>query len=103
LILEAQAKLMSDKIDARVVGMPCWELFRKQPESYRNEVLPPDIKKRLAVEAGSPLGWNEWVGDEGSVIGVTKFGASAPDKELFKHYGFTAENIITKAKETLNK
>lgn len=101
LILETQAKLLSDKIDSRVVSMPCWELFRQQPESYRIDVLPPEIKKRLAVEAGSPFGWYEWVGDEGSVIGVTKFGASAPDKELFKHYGFTIENIVAKVKGIL--
>jgi transketolase len=99
LIVEAQDKLLKEGIDARVISMPCWEVFRKQSQSYRNEVLPPTCKKRLAVEAGSPEGWEEWVGEEGAVIGISKFGTSAPGKELFKHYGFTADNIVSKVKE----
>ena len=103
LILEAQKLLRADGIEARTVSMPCWELFRAQPESYRDEVLPPAITNRLAVEAAAPQGWDEWVGDKGAVIGMTEFGASAPYKDLFKHYGFTAENIISKVKEILHK
>ncbi|MBI4619632.1 MAG: transketolase [Desulfobacterales bacterium] len=98
LIVDAQEKLASDKIDARVVSMPSWELFMEQPQSYRDEVLPPEVKARLAVEAGSPQGWHYWVGDDGDVIGITKFGASAPYKENFKHYGFTVENVVARAK-----
>jgi transketolase len=103
LILAAQEKLADDDIQARVVSMPSWELFREQPQSYRDEVLPPSVKARLAVEAGSPLGWREWVGDGGDVIGITKFGASAPYKELFKHYGVTVEHVIERAKKLVAK
>ena len=103
LIVDAQEKLASDKIDARVVSMPSWELFLEQPQSYRNEVLPPEVKARLAVEAGSPQGWRYWVGDGGDVIGITKFGTSAPYKENFKHYGFTVENVVARAKMLIGK
>ena len=103
LIADAQEKLASDKIDVRVVSMPSWELFLEQPQSYRDEVLPPEVKARLAVEAGSPQGWSDWVGDGGDVIGITKFGASAPYKENFKHYGFTVENVVARAKMLIGK
>jgi transketolase len=103
LALEAQKKLLEENIKARVVSMPCWELFKQQTQRYRDNVLPPDVKKRLAIEAGSPFGWSEWVGDEGDVIGITTFGASAPDKELFKQYGFTVDNIISLTKQILGK
>src|SRR5262245_15883927 len=92
LVLAAQEQLASEGVDARVVSMPSWELFRAQPQSYRDEILPSKIGARLAVEAGSPMGWGEWVGDAGDMIGITRFGASAPEKEIFKHYGFTVEN-----------
>ncbi len=103
LIIEAQTKLISEGIDARVVSMPSWELFKAQAQKYRDEVLPPSVKARLAVEAGSPFGWCEWVGDNGDVIGISKFGASAPLNELFKHYGFTVENIVSKAKSLIGR
>lgn len=103
LVWEAQQRLHQEGISARVVSMPCWELFRQQPLSYRNAVLPPDCRKRLAVEAGSPEGWQEWVGDEGMVIGISRFGASAPAKELFTHYGFTVDHVVKAAKELLKK
>jgi transketolase len=99
LILGAQEELQKQGIQARVVSMPSWELFLKQPQSYRNEVLPPEIKARLAVETGSPMGWHEWVGDEGDILGITKFGASAPYKEIFNNYGFTVENIVGRVKK----
>ncbi|RJP59220.1 MAG: transketolase [Deltaproteobacteria bacterium] len=103
LIVDAQEKLASDKIDARVVSMPSWDLFLEQPQSYRDEVLPSEVKVRLAVEAGAPQGWHYWVGDSGDVIGITKFGASAPYKENFKHYGFTVENVVGRAKMLIGK
>jgi len=78
LVLEAQAKLMEEGISARVVSMPSWELFEKQGEDYKNEVFPPEIRKRLAVEAGSPLGWHKYITDEGDVVAMTTFGESAP-------------------------
>jgi transketolase len=101
VVLAAQEELAAEGIHTRVVSMPSWELFREQPQSYRDEVLPPGVKPRLAVEAGSPQGWREWVGDCGDVIGITRFGASATDKENFKHFGFTADNVIAKVKALL--
>ncbi len=103
LILEAQEKLQQKNINARVVSMPSWELFKEQSDEYKDEVLPADVKARLAIEAASPFGWHEWVGDSGNVIGITTFGASAPYKEIYKHYGITVENIIKKSEELLSK
>ncbi|GLI32995.1 transketolase [Desulforhabdus amnigena] len=101
LLLQVQEKLAEDGVDARVVSMPSWELFIEQPQSYRDLVFPPHVKVRLAVEAGSPLGWRQWVGDAGDVVGITRFGASAPGKENFKRYGFTVENVVERAKRLL--
>ena len=83
--------------------MPCWELFLQQGQGYRDTVLPPPVKARLGVEAGVPLGWRQWVGDEGEIMGITKFGASAPAKENFKQYGFTVDNVVDRAKKLLGK
>jgi transketolase len=102
LLLQAQEQLLNAQINARLVSMASWELFREQPQSYRDAVLPPEVRARLAVEAGSPLGWRDWVGDYGDIIGITRFGASAPAKELFKQYGFTVENIVERAKKIVN-
>jgi transketolase len=99
LVLEAQKSLLADGIDARVVSMPSWELFREQPVAYRDEVLPPAVTARLAVEAGSSFGWREWVGDRGGIIALDHFGASAPAGELFKQFGFTVENVVTTARK----
>ncbi len=101
LVLDAQDKLLEEGIDVRVVSMPCRELFIDQTSEYKNEVLPKDVKARLAVEAGSTYGWCEWVGDNGDVIGIDKFGASAPGTENFKHYGFTIDNIVNRTKALL--
>ena len=103
LICVAQEILASEGIDARVVSMPCWEFFSEQSQEYRDEVLPPETKARLAVEAGVPMGWRQWVGDEGEIIGINKFGASAPAKENFKQYGFTVENVVGRAKKLVGK
>jgi transketolase len=103
LILDAKEKLASDRIDARVVSMPSWELFLEQPQSYRDKVLPPDVKARLAVEAGSPQGWHYWVGNSGDIIGITRFGTSAPYKESLKNYGFNVENVVERAKILIGK
>lgn len=103
LILEAQKELLKEGINARCVSMPSWELFEAQSENYRNEILLPNVTARLAVEAGSPLGWSKWVGEKGDTIGITKYGSSAPYKENFKHYGFTVENIISKTKKLIEK
>ena len=103
LLLDSKEKLEKESIDTRVVSMASWELFKEQAQEYRDKVLPPEIKKRLAVETGASFGWCEWVGNEGDVIGVDKFGASAPYKDIFEHYGFTVDNIINKVKKQLNK
>ena len=83
--------------------MASWELFKEQEKEYRDSVLPPEITKRLAAETGASFGWCEWVGNEGTVIGVDKFGASAPYKDIFEHYGFTVENVIKRSKDLLDK
>lgn len=101
LLLQAQDELRKDKIDARVVSMPSWEIFEQQSKSYKDEVFPPSIHRRLAVETGSSLGWHRWVGDRGALITIDHFGASAPYKEIFKQFGFTTENIVKKARELL--
>ncbi len=103
LALEAQEKLRDMNIDTRVVSMPCWELFKEQDEAYRNEVLPPQIKARTAVEAGASLGWKEWIGDSGTMVSVERFGSSASYQENFKHYGFTVDNVIDHVKKAIKR
>lgn len=94
LIVEARQKLLEKKIRARLVSMPSWELFEAQPREYRDSVLPPAIGARLAVEAGVPLGWHRYVGERGDVLGVERFGASAPGNVMLREYGFTADNVF---------
>lgn len=101
LALDAQQKLWEENIDARVVSMPSWELFSEQSENYRHQVLPPAVKARVAIEAGSPEGWGQWTGERGVMIGLSHFGSSAPAKELFKHYGFTVDNVLEKSRKLL--
>jgi len=101
LIMAAQAKLAEQGIQARVVSMPSWELFEKQDAAYKEKVFPKAIKKRLAVEMGSPLGWHKYVTDEGDVLAMHTFGESAPAEELYKEFGFTVENVVNKAKALL--
>jgi transketolase len=101
LALEAQEKLASAGVKARVVSMPCWELFEEQSAEYKESVLPCAVRARVAVEAGTPIGWERYVGLEGRVVGQTQFGASGPAKEVFKHFGFTTENVVEHAKETI--
>jgi transketolase len=97
LIVEARSRLAARGIDARVVSMPSWELFSAQSAAYRDEVLPPAAKARLAVEAAARFGWCEWVGEAGAVIGIDRFGASAPAKENFQRFGFTVDNVVAQA------
>ena len=85
LALEAYEKLSSEGVRVRVVSMPSCELFEEQPEAYRREVLPPEVKKRIAIEAGATLGWYKYVGEEGKVIGIDRFGASAPGKVVLEN------------------
>jgi transketolase len=103
LCVKAQEKLKSHGVKARVVSMPSWDLFDAQDESYRESVLPKKIKKRVTIEAGSPVGWHRWAGDEGVVIGVTRFGASAPGEDVFLHLGITAEHVTAAALRILDR
>jgi transketolase len=97
----AREALATEGIKARVVSMPCRELFERQDAAYRDSVLPSTVRARVSVEAGSPLGWREIVGDAGRVIGIDHFGESADGGLLLKKYGFTAENVVAKAKESV--
>ena len=101
--LEAFEKLAAEGIAARVVSLPSWDIFEKQPQAYKDEVLPPDVTARLAIEAAAPLGWDRYVGPKGAVIGMTRYGASAPYKILAEKLGFTAANVIHRAKELLDR
>ncbi len=103
LALAAVEKLQGEGVAARAVSMPSWELFDQQPREYRESVLPPSLAARLAVEAGSPQGWHRYVGDRGDVLGVDRFGASAPGDEMLERYGFTVDNVCTRARALLVK
>jgi transketolase len=102
-VIAAYEQLAKEGTAVRVVSMPSWELFEAQPKEYKDSVFPPSVKKRLAVEAGSPMGWHKYVGDQGEILGITKFGASAPLAAIMKEYGFTVENVVRKAKELLSR
>ncbi|HEU0302166.1 MAG TPA: transketolase [Longimicrobium sp.] len=101
LAVEARQTLAGEGIRARVVSMPSWALFSQQPKEYRDEVLPPAVRARVSVEAAHPMGWHRWVGDEGEVVGISRFGASAPAKTVFQELGLTAENVAAKARHAL--
>jgi len=103
LAVEAHEKLLSEGIRSRVVSMPSWEIFEHQPQAYRDSVLPPNVKARVAVEQASILGWERYVGDSGRVIGMNTFGASAPLKELQRKFGFEPDQVILAAKQQLNR
>ncbi|OPF15574.1 transketolase [Microcystis aeruginosa KW] len=98
---KAAAVLKEAGIKARVVSMPCWELFEEQSAEYKESVLPKAVKKRLAVEAGSTMGWHRYITDEGDVLGVDTFGASAPGGVILEKFGFTVDNVVAKAKALL--
>jgi transketolase len=102
LIVEAGDKLSADGGAVRVVSFPSWELFEAQPQAYRDEVLPPGLTKRLAVEAGVSQGWRRWVGDVGDMITIDRYGASAPGDVLMEKMGFSADNVVARAKALLN-
>ena len=94
LAVEAHQQLKKKGIDARVVSMPSWELFAEQPLEYRESVLPSEVARRVAVEAGSSFGWERYIGTEGKMIGIDTFGESAPYEELYEHFGITVEKIV---------
>jgi len=99
----AQKLLAERGVAARVVSMPSWDLFERQPQSYRDSVLPPTVTARVAIEAAVPLGWHKYVGPAGEIVGMTRFGASAPGPVLFEKFGFTAENVAARAMALLTK
>jgi len=103
LALETAEMLAQDGVNVRVVSMPSWEFFERQPEKLRRKVLPPACKLRLAVEAGVGLGWEKYVGPKGRIFGLNHFGASGPYKVLAKEFGFTAENVVKIAREMLGR
>ncbi|MBN1958842.1 MAG: transketolase [Desulfuromonadales bacterium] len=100
--LAAREALQQEGIGTRVVSLPSWELFEQQDDAYRRQVLPDSAPRRVAMEAGSCFGWERYVGQQGRIIGMNEFGASAPADELMEHYGFTAENLIAVAKELID-
>lgn len=101
LALEARERLQQQGTPTRVVSMPCWELFDEQPEDYRNEVLPPSVTARLAIEAGASLGWERYVGLRGACVCIDRFGGSAPGDVALRELGFTVENVVERAHKLL--
>ncbi len=99
--LEAAEKLAEQGIGVRVVNMPSWEIFEMQSDAYKRKVFPPEIKKRISIEAGCTQGWHKYVGNKGSIIGINRFGASAPYKVLYKKFGFTVDRVIDEITELL--
>jgi transketolase len=98
LALEAHAQLVRDGIHSRVVSMPSWELFERQSQAYRDAVLPPGVRARIAIEAAAPFGWERYVGLDGAIVGVDTFGASAPGPIVMREFGFTPGHVVEIAK-----
>jgi transketolase len=103
LCVAAYEKLTAEGVKARVVSLPCWELFERQPPEYRDSVIPPGVTKRVTVEAGTTLGWERYAGPTGAMIGMHSFGHSAPFKDLFKEFGFTVDAVYDAAKKQLGR
>ena len=101
LIVKAGERLAAEGVNLRLVSFPSWELFREQSKSYQDLILPPAIRKRIAVEAGISQGWREWVGEKGTILAIDRYGASAPAGKIFEEYGFTVENVIKLTGELL--
>jgi transketolase len=99
--LEARDRLQAERVPTRVVSMPCWELFEDQDQAYRDQVLPPAVTARLAVEAASSFGWSRWVGEHGEVVSRDDFGASAPGSVVLEKFGFTPDNVADRARRLL--
>src|SRR6185437_5087656 len=103
LIVDAHETLLAEGVRSRVVSMPSWDIFEDQTQEYRDSVLPPKVRARLAVEEASTFGWKQYVGDSGRVIGMKTFGASAPLKELQRKFGFEPDRVVRQAKELISK
>jgi len=103
IALKAGEVLQGEGIAARVVSMPSWELFDAQPQDYRDQVLPPNIRARVSIEAGTTLGWERYVGIDGIAIGVTHFGASAPSKVVYEKLGLTPQRVVEEVQKLVRK
>jgi transketolase len=103
LALDAHQRLVREQIRSRLVSMPSWELFEQQPQAYRDAVLPPAVHARVSVEAAASFGWDRWVGPDGAIIGIDRFGASAPGPTVLKELGFTADHVVDVAKTVLER
>ncbi|GAE34812.1 transketolase [Halalkalibacter akibai] len=103
LAVDAQKQLESEGISVSVVSMPSWDRFEKQSVEYKQQVIPPHVKARVGIEMGSSLGWNKYTGDQGEIIAIDQFGASAPSNKILSEYGFTVENVVAKMKAALAK
>ncbi len=103
LAVEAQKALANEGIHVSVVSMPSWDRFEAQPAQYKESVIPKHVKKRLAIEMGSSLGWERYTGDEGDILAIDRFGASAPGEKIMQEYGFTVENVVARVKALLDK
>ena len=101
LAFGAAEALEADGVAARVVSLPCWERFELQDDAYRESVLPRSVKARVAVEAGVSLGWDRWTGDDGAIVGLDHFGASAPAGTIFEKFGFTVERVVAVARDVM--
>jgi transketolase len=101
--LDAGKRLAAENVNVRVLSMPSWEIFDKQPSDYRESVLPSSIRARVAVEAGIRVGWEHYVGLDGAVVGLDRFGASAPGEVLFKKFGIDADHVVAAAKDLIKK
>jgi transketolase len=103
LCVNAYEQLKTEGIKARVLSMPSWGLFDSQSDEYKAKVLPPEVKARVAVEQAATFGWSQYVGPSGTIIGMRRFGASAPIKDLQKKFGFTTENVVAAARKAIGK
>ena len=101
--MQAHEKLIAEGMRSRVVSMPSWDVFEEQPRKYRETVLLPDVRARIAIEQASTFGWERYVGSDGRVIGMETFGASAPLKELQRKFGFEPDRVVLFAKEMLGR
>ena len=103
LALEAHQRLVAEGVRSRLVSMPSFELFEAQPGAYRDQVLPPAVRARVSVEAAASFGWDRWVGPDGAIIGIDRFGASAPGATVLRELGFTVDHVVAVAKTVLER
>jgi transketolase len=103
IAMEAAVRLDAEGIPSQVVSMPCWTLFDKQDEKYRNSVIPPTVKARVGIEAATEFGWHKWLGEFGEFVGLSGFGASAPWKACYEGFGITTDNVVKAAKRSLER